>query len=282
MHNEDIVEQHVSDPDLEKFEGCCDGINPEDGAEGNSRLFFAAGFIMLSVILSPFVSQALLALDSLLKFPMIIKVLFGALFLQGMFVLGIVLSFLVISNKNSNWKEQLYLHNWKHKYLVISPLGAVVIFLPLMGVSYISMVLTNYLKKILGSEWSLIFGPKFKIQQYFLTMEWRYFLIFVIAAVIVAPVVEEIAFRNLIFRTLNTKLGIGASVFLTSFIFAAVHLNIENIPSIFLLGVTFQLLYIRYKSVYPSIIFHLTFNGISMLFLTIVKFFGPRYFHLIS
>jgi membrane protease YdiL (CAAX protease family) len=271
MENEDIVGEGLSDFTSEGQD--TSSLKEQPDTEEKSGLYPATCFIILSLVLSPFISKAVITFDSTLHFPMLVKILFSAFFLQGMLAFSILTAFFIIPGKISDWKNKLYLQNWQNKFLMVGPLGALLVFIPLTCVSFLSVYLSNYLKKSFGSSWRWLFGPEFRIQQYILNMGWIYFLIFAFAAVAVAPVVEEIAFRNVIFRTFNTKLSTGASIFLTSFLFAVVHMNIESVPAIFLLGVTFQFLFIRYKSVYPSILFHMTFNGISMFLLAVVKYF---------
>jgi membrane protease YdiL (CAAX protease family) len=92
-----------------------------------------------------------------------------------------------------------------------------------------------------------------------------------INAVVIAPVVEELLFRGVILKSLNTKLKFAYSNLLTAFLFLIIHLpgwyfknklreNILNPVggafSIFLLGLLFGWVAQKTKSVSGSIVVH--------------------------
>jgi len=272
MENEDLFDEKTLNTELSNIVEHCENISYVQTRD-NFRLFAGAGTLISIIVFSPFIMNVFLSLDGFFHFSILFKIIVSSFLMQALFVFGIFLAFFVIPGKYNDWKSELFLENWRFKYLLTGPIAAIVFFLPLAFVSYGSYIFFKFLKNYLGTSWAWLFGPEFKLQQYLLSMNWHYFLIFAFAAVLVAPIVEEIAFRNIIFRSFNVKFGRGTSIFLTSFIFAAVHLDIEHLPSIFILGVILQLFFIRYKSIYPSIFFHATFNFISMLFIAVVKFF---------
>ena len=84
---------------------------------------------------------------------------------------------------------------------------------------------------------------------------------FMLAAVIVAPVVEEMFFRGFLFQGFRQRYGWVAASMLSSAIFAAAHLDPVSLIPTFILGVVFSYVYHRSNSVWPGIILHFSVNA---------------------
>jgi len=84
-----------------------------------------------------------------------------------------------------------------------------------------------------------------------------------IAIVIIAPIIEELIFRGLIFRTLANKIGIGWGSAISAGLFALLHVNIGGMVQVFILALVMNYLVIRTKSITTSIIFHMLQNGMA-------------------
>jgi uncharacterized protein len=82
---------------------------------------------------------------------------------------------------------------------------------------------------------------------------------------IVAPIVEEVVFRGLLYGWLRHRLGIAASVTLSALAFAGVHGIAILIPALAVTGVILALVYERSRSLWPPIIVHGIFNTIMTL-----------------
>lgn len=93
----------------------------------------------------------------------------------------------------------------------------------------------------------------------------------IVAAVIVAPLVEEIFFRGFLFRGFRRKYGWVNAMLLSSAIFAAAHLDPVSLLPTFLLGLVFSFTYHRSNSVWPGVILHFLVNGTSTLMLYILS-----------
>lgn len=96
-------------------------------------------------------------------------------------------------------------------------------------------------------------------------LSWPGFAVFALTAIVIAPVTEEIIFRRVIFSFLASKSSRIGSVLLCSLIFALIHVNLKNLPALFVLGIVFQFLMIWRKSLYPAIIMHMTNNLAAIL-----------------
>lgn len=80
------------------------------------------------------------------------------------------------------------------------------------------------------------------------------------AAVVVAPVAEELIFRAGIFRFLRTRVPRWAALLLPACLFAAVHVNLASYAQLTFLGVVFAVAYERTGHIGTPIVAHALFN----------------------
>ena len=83
-----------------------------------------------------------------------------------------------------------------------------------------------------------------------------------VATVVMAPLVEEITFRGLILSRLRRALPAWLSVILSALLFAAIHVYPVWMAYAFILGLVFGFLALRARSIWPSLVAHMVFNGI--------------------
>jgi len=84
----------------------------------------------------------------------------------------------------------------------------------------------------------------------------------VMTGVILAPLVEEIFFRGFVFTGLRQRFGWVKAMLISAVVFAIGHMQITNLIPIFLLGCALAYLYQYSKSLWPSILIHMTTNAI--------------------
>lgn len=91
--------------------------------------------------------------------------------------------------------------------------------------------------------------------------------------VVLTPVVEEILFRGLLFATLRTRLGLGASAVLSAAIFAVAHgYGVLGFAAVFWSGVLWAVAYEKTGSLLPSIAAHAVDNlGASLALLLVLR-----------
>lgn len=94
----------------------------------------------------------------------------------------------------------------------------------------------------------------------------RSWVISITMTLVLAPVVEEVAFRGWIFRQLQTTIPTWEAVVLSATLFAIYHLSAFQFLSTFLLGVGLALLTVYAQTLWPAVIAHLAYNGIGLLF----------------
>jgi uncharacterized protein len=97
-------------------------------------------------------------------------------------------------------------------------------------------------------------------------------VIAVILAVIVAPIVEEIAFRGLLYTALRARMGMWPAAIISGMIFAALHPTVMGAFVVLsVLGCAFALIRDRTGSLVPSMICHGINNGVMFLLLWLMK-----------
>lgn len=88
--------------------------------------------------------------------------------------------------------------------------------------------------------------------------------VFFIDIAIVAPFTEEVVFRGLLFPALARRIGVGKGLVFTSLVFAIMPGHVvQGLVVVMLIFVTseiFCLWYVRYKTLWPSILFHSFLN----------------------
>lgn len=90
-----------------------------------------------------------------------------------------------------------------------------------------------------------------------------------LAGVLMAPVLEEIVFRGLVYTRLKKGMPAIVAAVLTSLLFGIMHGTIIWVIYAFVLGMVMTWVFERYQSLVANIIFHFTFNlmglGLSMI-----------------
>ncbi|MFT8322147.1 MAG: CPBP family intramembrane glutamic endopeptidase [Bacillus sp. (in: firmicutes)] len=81
-------------------------------------------------------------------------------------------------------------------------------------------------------------------------------------SIIVAPIVEELLFRGYLLNKWGERLGAKKSIFLTSFLFAVLHIGSTFIVQ-FVFGILCCLVYMKTKNLLVPIVLHMLNNCIS-------------------
>ncbi len=86
-----------------------------------------------------------------------------------------------------------------------------------------------------------------------------------LAASVLAPIAEEVAFRGYVLSALRTRLRPGAAIVASSVLFAAMHLDPIRFPAVFFLGLFLGWLAWRSGSIWPAVAAHAVNNGLGSL-----------------
>lgn len=90
-------------------------------------------------------------------------------------------------------------------------------------------------------------------------------LVALVAASLVAPVVEELFFRGFLFAGLRDRFGFRWATLLSAAFFAMAHFTPGALVPVFFLGVFFCLLYAQTGSLWPSIFMHGAMNSLAIV-----------------
>jgi len=90
---------------------------------------------------------------------------------------------------------------------------------------------------------------------------WKFFL----AAIVQAPLFEEILFRGMLYSVLAKRAGTAAATAVSAVAFAAVHGSLPHAPALFVLGCALAWCYAKTGTIVAPIAFHAAFNGWTFL-----------------
>ena len=93
----------------------------------------------------------------------------------------------------------------------------------------------------------------------------RQLLLFGLTATVLAPVTEEIIFRGVFFGGLAARWGFLPAALGSSLVFAGVHFSLSALFPLFLVGLILCYLYRRTGSIYPPMVYHAVFNGVTLV-----------------
>lgn len=85
-------------------------------------------------------------------------------------------------------------------------------------------------------------------------------IFFILAGLIVAPIIEEILFRGIILRGLLANFSPQKAIAISSILFAIIHFNFIQILTSLIMGVFLGLLFFKTKNLSSCIIFHFCIN----------------------
>lgn len=107
-------------------------------------------------------------------------------------------------------------------------------------------------------EWSASYGDV-EASIYSATLFWQ-----VLSAGIIAPILEEVVFRGILFGNYRASLGAWPSIIISAVIFGLMHYNLVQFVYAFLLGVFFAYLMEKTGELWTCILAHITANLFSL------------------
>ena len=134
-------------------------------------------------------------------------------------------------------------------------------FLSLLAIFLVSFLYVFLMNSIFGME-----APSSKIE---ILVENRSISsnILLVVVALVAPFSEEIFFRGFVYSAFKKSWGVNAGLFLSSFLFALVHLEIYSFIPLMIIGWILAYLFEKTKSLMPAIFLHGVYNLILILIL---------------
>lgn len=171
-----------------------------------------------------------------------------------------ILIFIYIRDNNKDRRNGTFVKyklNNILKYLLIIPFGV------------FNMLWANYFVALLQ-----LIMPKFMLESYTDTqqiIEGGGFLIQFLTAGIVAPIVEELIFRGIVYRRTKKMTGTIAAAILSAALFGVFHGNWVQAPYAFIIGIVAVFVYEKFKSIVAPIMLHMSANILSVLIMTITS-----------
>lgn len=224
----------------------------------SQAFFFSIFFMLLSVILIRICMKKQMDSNDLLSTNS--QMFFNIMFQASLLASGLLPALLF--KKELPLKEKLKLKDWKTSYLATAA-AIQALLLPLL-------VAVNYSVYLILPRYGLSFEFP-KLAELIQNSTPPQLAAAIFLSVIVAPISEELFFRRIIFGFMAGILGPAAACVAASALFAAFHSSIFQFPALFILGASFQILYIKYRSLYPAIILHAINNALSIT-LILLKF----------
>jgi len=178
-------------------------------------------------------------------------------------VITILIMLAFFFHKEVSICDKFQLKNWNWAFLAL-PFGLELLIFPTL------ILVTLGFQELVSSLFNYQL-PAGELETITLTCSNTAFIIIAVGAVIVAPIIEELVFRKVIYDFMEKQAGRIIAVIFTSLLFAAVHGSIIKTPALFILALVLQLLYISYRSICPCIILHMVHNGSAILLVAIAR-----------
>jgi len=82
-----------------------------------------------------------------------------------------------------------------------------------------------------------------------------------VAAVVIAPIGEEILFRRLLYCGLDQRIGPIGAMWVTCLVFAVIHTKLTHLLPLAVVAFLLQKLYLRKRNLFSCMVAHAVFNG---------------------
>lgn len=93
------------------------------------------------------------------------------------------------------------------------------------------------------------------------------FACLLVVGAVIAPIVEELVFRGLLYRAIRSRWGIAWASIVTALLFSVVHFTPLLIGVFFVFGLILAAVVEHYKSLYPPIVLHALNNSVALVLL---------------
>tara|TARA_Y100001970_G_scaffold294247_1_gene449113 strand:- start:8537 stop:9877 length:1341 start_codon:yes stop_codon:yes gene_type:complete len=90
-------------------------------------------------------------------------------------------------------------------------------------------------------------------------------ILLLITTMFLAPLFEEIIFRGALLPVVGEKFGVYIGILITAFTFALAHLSLGEFPPLFVLGIGLCIVRLSSGNLFPSIVMHSVWNGITFM-----------------
>lgn len=191
------------------------------------------------------------------------EVLIGSMFFQ-LVLMGMACAFVARRIKQSDWLGL----RWKQWYLAFAIAPVTVFFV--WGVLLVTHLsgLNDWLQQTLGIE-SMAQDAVKLLQE---AKDPTIIILMGVAAVIVAPLTEEVVFRGYLYPAAKRFCGSYGAMVFSSLVFAAAHANAMALLPLFILAMLLCLIYELTGSIWATISVHFLFNLATVVLQLLVKY----------
>jgi uncharacterized protein len=130
-----------------------------------------------------------------------------------------------------------------------------------LGLTGLLMVL------VLGCDGRPVLRPVRRPEQFALPVSGTSVLVLmlsIVTAVVMAPLVEEVVFRGMLFQSIRSRLGLSAAIVIQALVFAYIHIEVVGSPpaivGLVALGLWFAAIFHRVGSLVVAISAHAVYN----------------------
>ena len=133
----------------------------------------------------------------------------------------------------------------------------------LLVIIYLLATIANCLMGLILQALDISTAPQGLVSQFQENQSTGFRIVFLLSTAFVAPICEEILMRIVLFRTIRYYLPTFAA-FLTSLAFAAMHLNLQYLPALWIVGYSCQMAR-RHGGLPAAIALHALYNFCTVL-----------------
>ena len=165
--------------------------------------------------------------------------------------------------------------NFAHSFLLIITLFALVRFLnnrnslnlklDVIKFSVINLIISWPLI-VLTSLFSMFLFSEFEEQEIVTKLKTDMNISLLLSSIIIAPVLEEIYFRKIVYRILKKKIGVFIGIVISSCMFGIIHYNLYSFGTLFLISIICTINYENTGRIIHSILIHSFFNLVMIIF----------------
>lgn len=168
---------------------------------------------------------------------------------------------LFLNRKNQSWKELLPFHKIKIStifkiMLFTATVSPVATFLNVLSQLFVENEVADVMTEMISLPFIVVF--------------------FLVA--VYAPLSEEIVFRGVLYQGYRKNSGAWKAMWYIGILFGIMHMNLNQAMYAFAVGIIMVLLVEATGSLWSSVLYHIFFNGTSVVMMYILKWLSPESF----
>jgi len=181
----------------------------------------------------------------------------------GQFIVLVLIHFFLKAHGMS-WRDLLGLRNPRLVSIILFALGTAVVATAVM--STLNALIIKAITLVYKTPENQI-----PVQVLEKSTEPAQRVVFALAAIVMAPLVEEILFRGILYPLLKHRGHPRLALWGTSLLFASIHIHLASFIPLFLFGLILIWIYERTDTLLAPILTHATFNTIQLVYFIAVE-----------